>query len=196
MKKREAMRLLILAACLTAAGCFYSCAPDWRTSEEALVLEESLEEGSQEYAEPLSQEAFQFYVHVCGEVRRPGVYQMKEGQRLYEAVEQAGGFTEMAAPDYLNLAEPVWDGMQVLVPSVQQIQEGWQTQGGSNTGKVNLNTATREELMRLRGIGEARAEAIIQYRQEKGRFSAIEEIMKVSGIKEAAFEKIKDDITV
>lgn len=196
MKQRGMLRLLVLVVCLVAAGCFYSCAPEWKTGGESLVLEEGTKESSEERAEPSVQEISWIYVHVCGEVNCPGVYQMKEGQRMYEAVEQAGGFTDKAATDYLNLAEPVWDGMQVFVPSKEQVREGWQSQENAGTGKVNLNTATREELMTLRGIGEAKAEAIIKYRREKGGFSAIEEIMEISGIKEAAFEKIKDDITV
>lgn len=155
------------------------------------------------------------FVYVCGEVRSPGVYCMKEGQRIFEAVEQAGGFTEQAVREYLNLADQVSDGMKVFVPNSDQVQSGQIFQenffsgnsgkeypSGENAGssalsvKVNLNTASKEELMTLRGIGSARAEDIIHYREENGRFQKIEDIKKVSGIKDAAFEKIKDQITV
>ncbi len=155
------------------------------------------------------------FVHVCGQVRYPGVYELKEGQRVFEAIEMAGGFGDNAAEDYLNLAEPVWDGMRLEVPDREQVPDteweartgvqsgsrekaGISLDGGTapSSGKVNLNTATKEELMTLRGIGEARAEDIIRYREEQGGFGRIEDIMEISGIKDAAFQKIKDDIIV
>lgn len=136
----------------------------------------------------------------------------------------AGGFTDKAAEDYLNLAEPVWDGMRLEVPDQEQVPDTeWTARTGVQAGshgesgqpgnradtgmlpgsrglpsseKVNLNTATKEELMTLRGIGEARAEDIIRYREERGGFGRIEDIMEISGIKDAAFQKIKDDIIV
>ncbi|MDO5407469.1 MAG: helix-hairpin-helix domain-containing protein [Eubacteriales bacterium] len=154
-------------------------------------------------------------VHVCGEVNAPGVYELEEGQRICEAIEQAGGFTEGAATDYLNLAEPVRDGMKLAVPNRDDIpkkewapeyteygaagsRESGEIAGGAfgAAGLVNLNTATKEELMTLTGIGEARAEDILRYRQEHGRFERIEDVMKISGIKEAAFDKIRENITV
>lgn len=155
-----------------------------------------------------------YFVHVCGAVENPGVYELAEGQRVYEAVQLAGGFTGEAAADFINLAEPVQDGMKIMVPEKGQVpEEGWGVQqAGAGSGgpadaarnasspagrqKVNINTAAKEELMTLRGIGEARAEDIIRFRQERGGFGRIEDIMEVSGIKDAAFQKIKDDITV
>ncbi|WP_125144393.1 helix-hairpin-helix domain-containing protein [Clostridium transplantifaecale] len=161
------------------------------------------------------------FIHVCGEVTAPGVYGLEEGSRIYQAVEMAGGFTEDAAPDFLNMAESLEDGMKIQVPnrkeagewdsrkavtypeSAGRMQEkeaadagGSQERSNTGTAKVNLNTAAKEQLMTLKGIGEARAEAIIAYRQESGPFTRIEDIMEVSGIKEAAFQKIKEDITV
>lgn len=159
------------------------------------------------------------YVHIVGEVKSPGVYELAEGSRVFQAVEAAGGLTGEAAEDYINLAETISDGMKLAVPSKQEIEEaktkgeiadgaaGMAAAGGVTGGsggstasagksQVNLNTASKEELMTLRGIGQARAEDIIRYREEHGGFRAIEDIMKVSGIKEAAFQKIKDDITV
>lgn len=164
------------------------------------------------------------FIHVCGEVAAPGVYALEEGGRIYQAIDMAGGFTEDAEQDFLNMAEPLKDGMKIQVPNRKEAGE-WDSrkavtypeypgstgrleekeaagaggpQEGSNTGtaKVNLNTASKEQLMTLKGIGEARAEAIIAYRQESGPFTRIEDIMEVSGIKEAAFQKIKEDITV
>lgn len=160
------------------------------------------------------------YIHVCGLVSTPGVYGLPAGSRVYEAIEAAGGFSEAAVPDYLNLAQVLEDGMKIQVPDHDQAEEwkargltqsgismgggtaGVQTSGRTGSGeggskaRVNLNTASREELMTLRGIGASRADDIIHYRQEFGGFKSIEDIMNVSGIKDAAFEKIKDSITV
>ncbi len=167
------------------------------------------------------------FVYVCGEVRSPGVYCMEEGQRIFEAVEQAGGFTDKAVREYLNLADEICDGMKIFVPNREQVQSGQippeglvsygfgdgsgvnagniaSTIGAGKTGsgsastsaRINLNTASKEELMTLRGVGSARAEDIIRYREKHGGFQKIEEIKKVSGIKETTFEKIKDQITV
>ena len=160
------------------------------------------------------------YIHVCGLVCTPGVYGLPAGSRVYEAIEAAGGFSEAAVPDYLNLAQVLEDGMKIQVPDREQAEEwkargltqsgismgggtaGVQTSGRTGSGeggskaRVNLNTASREELMTLRGIGASRADDIIHYRQEFGGFKSIEDIMNVSGIKDAAFEKIKDSITV
>ena len=162
------------------------------------------------------------YVYVCGQVTSPGVYKLEEGQRIFEAVELAGGFTGEARPEYLNLAEPVFDGMKILVPDEAQASDpSWNGQigssgmvpgtGGSGFGaadaysqdkgavpmkKVNINSASKEELMTLTGIGESRAADIIRYRTEQGAFSRIEDIMNVPGIKEASFRKLKDQIEV
>jgi len=141
------------------------------------------------------------YVYICGEVTNPGVYELSEDSRIYEAVDAAGGFTENAARESVNLASKVSDGMQITIYNKEEAASlsagGSSGQGGtSGSGLVNLNTATKEELMTLKGIGEAKAEDIIRYREKSGGFKKIEDIMKISGIKEAGFQKIKDNITV
>lgn len=156
-------------------------------------------------------EEIKIYVHVCGAVVHPGVYALSEGSRAWEAALAAGGFTEEAAETAVNLAGVVADGQQLWIPTKEEAKtflpgEGTaagtgMTAGAGQTafqqsGKVNINTASKETLMTLAGIGEARAEAILAYRQTAGAFQTIEDIMKVSGIKESAFQKIKDDITV
>ena len=139
--------------------------------------------------------------------------------RDYQAVEAAGGLTDEASEESLNMALPLEDGLQVYVPDQEEAKElgaGAVTEAGAGflsrglipgaaaaavpgpleKSRVNINTATREELMTLTGIGASRADAILAYRREAGPFQKIEDIMKVSGIKEAAFQKIKEDITV
>lgn len=149
-------------------------------------------------------------VYVCGAVASPGVYVLPEGSRVYEAVEMAGGLLESADPKALNQARPLADGEQITVLTVEEVQNGETaeqgaggsvsggdgTSAGSGNGKVNINTADEDELMTLSGIGESRAKAIIAYREENGKFESIEDIMKIDGIKEKMFEKIRDSITV
>lgn len=139
-------------------------------------------------------------VYICGAVHEPGVYELPEGSRVHEALEMAGGMTEEAAAYALNLARIAVDGEQIYVPDAEEIQ-GQSILSGSADGsgyekKVNINTASMEELMTLTGIGEAKAESIIRYREENGGFQSIEDLMEIGGIKEGVFEKIKDDITI
>ena len=118
---------------------------------------------------------------------------MHEGARVTDAIEAAGGMTEEAAREFLNLAALLVDGQKLYVPT---IDEAMQEKQSSADGKVNINTADAGELMSLSGVGEAKAEAIIRYREEKGGFRSIEEIMSIEGIKEGVFQKIKDKISV
>lgn len=134
-------------------------------------------------------------VYICGEVVNPGVYELKNGSRIYDALKQAGGFSPNAAKEYINLAESLRDGQQILVPGQEDIKS-LSVSNQSGDGLVNINTASAEELTTLAGIGKSRAEAIISYRDNNGGFSSIEDIMQVSGIKEGAFQKIKDYIKV
>lgn len=183
-------------------------------------VEGNTAENTAENTEHMTEPKEDCFVYVCGAVRSPGVYCMENGQRIFEAVEQAGGFTDEAVREYLNLADEICDGMKIFVPNREQLQSGQLpaegvvssgngdgsgtdakgTSGSGKTGavseKINLNTASKEELMTLSGIGSARAEDIIRYREQHGGFRRIEDIKKISGIKDAAFEKIKDRISV
>ncbi|MBQ8305111.1 MAG: helix-hairpin-helix domain-containing protein [Blautia sp.] len=142
------------------------------------------------------------YVDVSGAVMEPGVYELPEGSRVFQAIDAAGGLTEDAAPEAVNRAESVVDGQQIRIPGREELMlpDGGQPAFGelssADTGKVNLNSATLEELCTLPGIGESKAETILTYRKKNGRFSGIEELMNVPGIKEATFEKIKEYVTV
>ena len=164
-------------------------ADDAEQSEAGETLPETAE--PQETAE--TRLGSTIYVHVCGHVKYPGVYQMQEGSRVYEAIDKAGGMLEEGAGDAMNMAAVLEDGMRIMVPDPGSSAS---VSDRKSSGKVNLNRADVKELMTLTGIGQSRAEAIIRYREEIGSFERIEDVMKVSGIKESAFNKIKDDITV
>lgn len=135
-------------------------------------------------------------VYVSGMVERPGIVLCPKNTRLYEVIELAGGLKEEADLRDLNLAEIILDGAKVFIP--RQGEEGYVTSSNKTTDKsmVNINIAGKEELMGLPGIGESKALDIIKYREKNGGFSSIEEIMNISGIKEAAFEKIRDLIKI
>lgn len=154
-------------------------------------------------AETAAGEQF-LYVHICGAVRQAGVYQVPAGERVFRVVELAGGYTPDAADEYLNLAAEVTDGLKLIVPTREEYDRMAELTGpaagdpaaADKDRRVNLNTATKEQLMELSGIGEAKAEAILRYRAEKGMFRRIEDIMNIPGIKQAAFDKLKDEIVV
>ena len=160
-------------------------------------------------------------VHICGAVSAPGVYELPAGSRIIDAVEAGGGFLPEADEACCNLAEEIVDGCQIYIMTKTESCADGQTEKKAgiqtspdgdmqttdrnvqsnstpalDSGLVNLNTADVAALMTLPGIGESRAKAIISYREQHGAFVKIEDIMKISGIKEAAFSKIKDKITV
>ena len=151
------------------------------------------------------------YVDVTGAVKAPGVYTLPAGSRVFEAIALAGGAREDASLETLNQAGILQDGQQIRVyteeeaaqmaqqgslPSLPGAEAAAGQEEGQEASKVNINTAGKEELMTLTGIGETRAEAILAYRQETGGFQAPEDLMQVEGIKEKTFEKLKDQITV
>ena len=146
--------------------------------------------------------AERIYVYVCGAVKEPGVYKAMAGQRLYEIIKKAGGFTKKADESAINLATEVSDGQMVVVPQRAEKSSSKSNDGASSSasgygdGKININTASIEELMTLSGIGESKASSIVSYREENGGFSSIEELMNVSGIGQATFDNLKESITV
>lgn len=155
----------------------------------------------------VEQESEACYVYVCGAVEAPGVYMLNTGDRIYEAIALAGGLTEEANTSTVNQAEMVSDGQMIFVPTREEAAAGIVSvseMGVENTseqesvsdGKVNLNTATLAELMTLSGIGESKAQSILDYRNKNGAFSSVEEIMNVDGIKEGLYNRIKDSIRV
>ena len=174
-----------------------------------------------ELSDASSEETKTLVVHICGAVSAPGVYELPAGSRIIDAVEAGGGFLPEAEEACCNLAEEIVDGCQIYIMTKSEScadgqtekKAGIQTSPDSDmqttdrnvrsnsapaleNGLVNLNTADIAALMTLPGIGESRAKAIISYREQHGAFAQIEDIMKISGIKQAAFSKIKDKITV
>lgn len=166
------------------------------------------EEGPKDTSEPVGEEAGKaadgtVYIHICGAVKKPGVYTFAEEPHMIDVVKRAGGFTKKADQTSVNLAERVADGTQLVIAakgSRKESKEEPRSHSGSSASgisdRVNINTATEQELMTLSGIGESKATQIVTYRTTHGAFHKIEDIMNISGIKEGVFSKIKDYITV
>ncbi len=162
-------------------------------------------------------------VDIKGEINNPGIYSLVEGSRVIDVIESASGLTNNADTSVINLSKKIEDEMVIIIYSKKEVKDFSKTkeiekqvqekciQKDSNAlkndacietketteinGKVNINTATKEELMTLKGIGESKALDIIKYREKK-KFTNIEELKEVSGIGEALFAKIKENITV
>lgn len=138
------------------------------------------------------------FVDIKGEVKKPGVYQMKVGDRVKDAIDAAGGLTAEADSQKVNLAQRVEDQMVIVVPKVgeeaEAIPAGTTSKEVAKEGKVNINTATVEELKTLKGVGEKKAEAIIEYRKKNGSFKTKEDLMKVRGIGKKLFESFEERI--
>ena len=152
-------------------------------------------EGNTEPNDAAEEDPANICVFVCGAVMNPGVVELPAGSRVADALEKAGGFSEYADTSYVNLASLLTDGQKVYFPEEGENapEHGEKEQPGQSVdGKININTADRETLCSLPGIGAAKAEAIIAYREEKGAFSDPGDIMNVSGIGESLYEKIKD----
>lgn len=163
-------------------------------------------------------------VDIKGQIISPGIYEMKENSRIIDVINNAGGLTEDADTSVINLSKKITDEMVIIIYSKEEVKEFAKTKeiekqvqkncnkneiysiendacitvnNSSNfTGKVNINTASIEELTSLTGIGESRAKDIIKYREEHGQFNSIEDLKNVSGIGESTFANIKENITI
>ena len=179
---------------------------DVLTSEEVLnVNEENNREGSTKEQEKIK-------VHITGAIQKEGVVELEENSRITDAVEAAGGLKEDADMSKINLAYILEDGMKIIIPSINdkdKQEENIQNTDNaeivdtipessykSGTSTVNINKATQTELETLPGIGPSTALKIINYREENGKFTSIEDLKKISGIGESKFENIKGLISV
>ena len=180
------MRRLISAALgivmIILAGCSFSVpVREEESTDSTVVIKADQKEDTEQARET------EIYVHVCGCVKKPGVYRLHFGARTQEAIDAAGGFSEKANQTAWNLAEEALNEEQSLGKDLSASQK---------EDTVNINTASKEELMTLPGIGESRADAVIACREEKGSFTSIEGIKDAAGIGDGIFNRIKDLITV
>lgn len=194
MYQKNRKRILTVILAVLVLGMIYLFSRKEALPEERAVLLDSTEQtDAAGESEPQSFESVRICVFITGCVQSPGVYLVPEGSRIYEVLTLAGGFTEDADQRTVNLAEEVSDGQAIRIPAMGEDEVLTEASGD---GRVNINTAGKEELMTLPGIGEAKAEAILSYREQHGKFSTAEALMEVSGIGEGVFSRLRDRIKV
>lgn len=209
-------RSIIFLILLTVMLCGCSKAGDEILLDDEPAMETSIDEEINDPDTGKAQESTsveipeKITVYVCGAVRAPGVYELEADCRINAAVEAAGGFSEEADTEYVNLAARLQDGVKLQIPTVDETSGDVadkvnsfdpgtnETNNNSDNsgGLININTADKESLKTLPGIGDGIAGRIIEYREKNGSFRNIEDIMNVTGIKDKLFSKFKDRITV
>jgi competence protein ComEA len=184
--------IVVLVAVMGGAGLWYA-----RSLPKPVTIAESGPGAAQPAVSPTSSPAL-LIVDVAGAVRTPGVYEFAEGERVVDAIERAGGPRPKADLSLLNLAAPLVDGTQILVPKIGPAVTGvpGEIAPGSSGGLININTASATELETLSGIGEVLAATIVEYRTQNGPFTSVDELLDVSGIGPATLEEIRDQVTV
>ena len=184
--------VVVLVAVLGGAGLWYA-----RSLPKPVTIAESGPGAAQQVSSSPSP-SVTLIVDVAGAVRQPGVYEFAEGDRVIDAIERAGGSLAKADLSLLNLAAPLADGTQILVPKagppVAGVPGGVGT--GPSSGLININAASETELETLSGIGEVLAATIVEYRTQNGPFASVEDLMDVSGIGPATLDEIRDQVTV
>lgn len=196
MDRKYDMKTLLIVVFIAVTGVLFCC--DQRTEvTDELIVESAVAAVSETMTEEMQSEAGSIYVYVCGAVEKPDVYELQAGARVFEAIGAAGGACEEADLDCLNLADSLADGEKIYVPLEGEAAETTEsTDDKSSDGRVNINTATMEQLQTLPGIGEAKARAIIEYREENGSFSSIEDLRQVPGIKDGIYGQVQALIRV
>lgn len=177
------------------------------------AINEIAEEETKEEEQVTKEEILpkEIVVHITGAVEKEGIVRIKEGSRIIDAIEAAGGMTSEVNLERVNLAYTLKDGQKIYIPKISDTKEveyingetenymivynGTEEDSSSNT-KININTANISQLESISGIGESTANKIIEYREKNGKFKTIEDIKNVSGIGELKYENIKDDICV
>lgn len=181
--------LLIVLACVVVIFLFIHHGLDDDTTE---MISQAHDED--EIKHEASNEDDVFVVDVKGEVEKPGVYEIDRDLRVDDVIKLAGGFTSEADEFMVNLAEKIHDEMIIIVPSHKEDEENHSTQ--DETSNIHINSATKEDIETLPGIGPTKAEAIIDYREEFGYFQTLEDLLNVSGIGEKTLENIEEYIQV
>ena len=215
INKKQKILLIMIISIITLGIGYYTYTT--KTNDEFSIEEQNLEIEENEREKEINEnikENTKIIVHVSGAVRNEGIVELKEKSRIADAIEMVGGVTEDAYMKDVNLATILEDGMKIYIPTKEEVEKQRENKNdsvskdtnldiynnGSNTrkknNKVNINTATKEELDTLPGIGESTANKIISYREEKGNFKSIEEIKEVSGIGDSKYEQIKNLIEI
>lgn len=190
MREKVRLFLAVVFTLLVAGGC---------GAGNNVYMEKVAEEenGTETVERDVTEQKQEFcYVYVCGAVLAPGVYEIPADGRVYEAIKAAGGLADGACAEAINQAEHVSDGQMIRIPTEEEVSEWDRKNEADDDGRMDINQASVADFMTLPGIGASKAEALVSYREAKGGFSSIEDIMNVDGIKKGVFDKIKDRIKV
>lgn len=189
---RKSMLMLLLLALVVGGGAFYGM----QSQQEAVVLDAAEQPAAEEAPAGVT-------VYVTGAVQQPGVVTVAAGARTADAVNACGGLLPQADAERVNMAQPVKDGQQIRVPEKKAAGNaatgdatGDAAAGREDGGLVNLNTADEKALDALPGVGPATARKIIEYRESEGGFQSTEDLMKIKGIGQAKYDKLKDKVTI
>ncbi len=213
INKKTKILLIILISIIAIVVGYYAYKNE---KESQNFIEEQNLEIQENEIEKTNEEIKKIIVHISGAVQNECIVELEENSRIADAIEKAGGFKENAYTKDINLAYKLEDGMKIYIPTIEE-KENEKTDVTTESGienintknndtninenkkansKININTATKEELDTLPGIGPSTAEKIINYRKENGKFKSIEEIKDVSGIGDSKYENIKDMIEI
>lgn len=211
MIKEKWPYILVVILLLGGGFAYIQCQPSkakvsWENqtaAKEMPTAETTAESKNQDEPKTENPKVDDMVVDIKGAVKTPGVYHMMPGDRVEDVLEKAGGFTSKADKAQVNLAKKLADEMMIYIPSVgEKMPENAEAQtapasnGTSGSGKININTASEQELEQISGIGPSKAGAIIEYREKNGPFQKVEDLDKVSGFGEKTLERMKDQITV
>ena len=202
MKRDKLITIIICCVFVLMAGIFYFNSGTSSVQNESSITKKEV--SSVNHSTEQTPASKEIAVYICGAVKKPGVYKFNTASRVCDAVKAAGGFKKNADTISINQAEYLKDGEQITIPVKNHLKPGTSGDGNSDNSNnsktssnlVNINQADKNELMTLPGVGESKAASIIEYRNKNGNFTKIEDIMKITGIKEGVFNKIKDKITI
>ncbi len=201
-KVKKQIILLGIVVLMMLVGCTGCKKQSYLETQSDLQEEHTKSADTTEEKKQQTEQVTEIYVQIDGAVKKPGVYTFSEESRVYELIEAAGGLLPEAYDLGINQAKRLADGEKIYVYTKEEIENGAGTtdtqnpKGQTDDGKININTASVEELMTLSGIGETRAKDIIAYRNAHGAFSLPEDLKNVSGIGDSTYNKIADAIIV
>lgn len=196
-KYKDKLIIFVIIILIALNGYIYKVKSNNLYDNQKVASQET--EEKENFANEDANDDSEIMIHITGCINNPGVIEVNKGSRLKDVVDQCGGLKEEADINNINLAMKVEDEMKIHIPSIEESKQNNNIESSNiienNNNKVNLNNASKEELMTLPGIGKSKSEKIIQYR-EGNRFKSIEDIKNVDGIGEKTFESFKDLIDV
>lgn len=194
-QNKKTILLSILSSILIAFLAIYLINNINKKNDYSEVNNYLVNKNNEEQSTENKEQSKTIFIDIKGTVKNPGVYEFSKENRIKDAIEKAGGLLEDADVSKINLSQKLKDQMLIIIPKKGE-KTSITSQENSMSKTININLATKEELMKINGIGETKAKAIIEYRESKGEFKNKEEIMKVKGIGKGTYEKIKDEIEV